>query len=354
MSSAVPERTLLGIGEVIQALRPDFPDVTISKIRFLESEGLVRPARTASGYRKFSPVDVERLRYVLRMQRDHYLPLKVIREHLDALDRGLEPPSPTGGEAKAPRALVSVGTAGAGVMAFLGMCMECYLNVLVAGNTGSGKTSTLNSLFSFIPADERIILVEETPEISLPHRHLVRLSVCDELGVRMDELVSDTLRMRPDRVIVGEVRTPQESRAFVNTMLAGQGKGSYATFHAQTGREALTRLQSFGISAADLFALDLIVVQRRWAQKGKLLRRVTEIAVQDSGRLEPAYGYDFRKDSLDPKSPFCGKILERMRAAFCLEKGGLASELKRRAGFLKSDAGSYGESLRAIRGYCRV
>ncbi|MFE5797519.1 MerR family transcriptional regulator [Streptomyces sp. NPDC056503] len=79
---------LVSIGTVLSQLRAEFPEVTISKIRFLEAEGLVEPRRTASGYRKFSPEDVERLAAVLRMQRDHYLPLKVIREHLDALARG--------------------------------------------------------------------------------------------------------------------------------------------------------------------------------------------------------------------------------------------------------------------------
>lgn len=73
---------------MLNQLRDEFPEVTISKIRFLEAEGLVEPRRTASGYRKFSPQDVERLAQILRMQRDHYLPLKVIREHLDALARG--------------------------------------------------------------------------------------------------------------------------------------------------------------------------------------------------------------------------------------------------------------------------
>ena len=92
MSSAVPARSLMSIGEVLAALRHDYPDVTISKIRFLESEGLVEPARTPSGYRKFSHADVERLRYVLSAQRDQYLPLRVIKEHLDAIDRGLDPP----------------------------------------------------------------------------------------------------------------------------------------------------------------------------------------------------------------------------------------------------------------------
>ena len=70
----------------------EFPDVTISKIRFLEAEGLVEPQRTPSGYRKFSRGDVDRLRFVLAAQRDHYLPLRVIKDHLEALDRGLEPP----------------------------------------------------------------------------------------------------------------------------------------------------------------------------------------------------------------------------------------------------------------------
>ena len=87
-----PPSPRMNIGQVLEVLRVDFPGVTIPKIRFLEAEGLVAPERTAAGYRKFSGADVERLRYVLRMQRDHYLPLKVIREHLDAMDRGLEPP----------------------------------------------------------------------------------------------------------------------------------------------------------------------------------------------------------------------------------------------------------------------
>ena len=73
---------------MLAQLRPDFPDVTISKIRFLESEGLVRPARTASGYRQFTSADVDRLRYVLSAQRDRYLPLKIIKEQLDAADQG--------------------------------------------------------------------------------------------------------------------------------------------------------------------------------------------------------------------------------------------------------------------------
>ena len=105
MSTAAATDGLLSIGEVLQLLKADFPDVSISKIRYLEAEGLVEPSRTPSGYRKFTRADAERLRYVLRMQRDNYLPLKVIREHLDAIDRGLQP-APLSAAYAAPRALV--------------------------------------------------------------------------------------------------------------------------------------------------------------------------------------------------------------------------------------------------------
>ena len=103
----ISHEALFSIGEVLTRLRDEFPDISISKIRFLEANSLVTPERTPSGYRKFSRVDVERLRYVLRMQRDHFLPLKVIRENLDAMDRGLQAPTPESTKPTPPRALES-------------------------------------------------------------------------------------------------------------------------------------------------------------------------------------------------------------------------------------------------------
>ena len=82
--SAEPARAYVGIGEVIAQLRAEFPDISVSKIRFLEAEGLIQPARSPSGYRKFGPADVDRLRYILTAQRDRYLPLRVIKDQLDA------------------------------------------------------------------------------------------------------------------------------------------------------------------------------------------------------------------------------------------------------------------------------
>lgn len=87
---------LLSIGQVLARLTMEFPDLSPSKLRFLEERQLITPARTESGYRKFSPSDLDRLRFVLTMQRDHYLPLKVIRGYLDELDAGRTPTLPNG------------------------------------------------------------------------------------------------------------------------------------------------------------------------------------------------------------------------------------------------------------------
>jgi DNA-binding transcriptional MerR regulator len=101
MSAALPERRepapttgTISIGQVLARLEPDFPELSPSKLRFLEDRGLIQPARTASGYRSFSASDIDRIKLVLQMQRDHYLPLKVIRRYLADLDAGRNPEWP--------------------------------------------------------------------------------------------------------------------------------------------------------------------------------------------------------------------------------------------------------------------
>lgn len=94
------------IGDVLGRLRTEFPDVTISKIRFLEAEGLIEPDRTPAGYRKFTQADLDRLRFILAAQRDHYLPLRVIKERLEAG----EPRTPDPAEPRRPRTLVAAGS----------------------------------------------------------------------------------------------------------------------------------------------------------------------------------------------------------------------------------------------------
>lgn len=104
-AGAAASPALLSIGQVLARLTPEFPDLSSSKLRFLEERGLITPARTASGYRKFSPADLERLRIILGMQRDHYLPLKVIKSYLADLDAGLNPPMPGSSAAGGPSML---------------------------------------------------------------------------------------------------------------------------------------------------------------------------------------------------------------------------------------------------------
>ncbi len=160
------------------------------------------------------------------------------------------------------------------VMAALWLAMEREKNILVAGNTGSGKTTLLNALFGFVPLEERIIIVEEVPEIRLPHPHVVRLT--PRGNIDMNTLVKDTLRMRPDRVIVGEVRDENEVKAFADTVLSGQGRGSYATFHGRSLKEVKARLTSLGFREVDLPSVDVVVVMRRRGGR-KVVRELKEI-----------------------------------------------------------------------------
>jgi Flp pilus assembly CpaF family ATPase/Fe-S-cluster-containing hydrogenase component 2 len=242
-----------------------------------------------------------------------------------------------------PPELIKHGTISAEAVAFLWMALQGEVSMIVAGNTGSGKTTTLNALFSLVPEDERIVIVEETPEINIAHSHKVKVATNEELDISMKDLITETLRMRPDRIVIGEMRKDEETRAFIDTLLAGQGRGSYATFHAQSAKETVVRLMSKGVSAEDIAALDLIMVQRRRVcynlDKGvkKEVRSVTEISEvgEKNGEISlvPLYSYNYRRGVLEAHAE-SGKITERLCAGFGMRKKELAAELKRRAGFL--------------------
>lgn len=176
-----------------------------------------------------------------------------------------------------PHELVSSGAFPARAIALLSLVMQSDISLIISGNTASGKTTTLNSLFSFIPADERIVITEESPEINVPHPHKARLVANEEMGIPLRELVYDTLRMRPDRLIVGEVRNAEEASALFDALLGGQARGCYATFHAQSAEETLRRLRLFGVSEADFNSIGAIVVQRRMLRYDRRKRRNSEI-----------------------------------------------------------------------------
>lgn len=182
----------------------------------------------------------------------------------------------------------------------LSFIMQSDCSMVVSGNTASGKTTTLNMLFSFVPKNERIVIAEESPEISIPHRQQVRLVANPEMGVSLKDLAYDTLRMRPDRFILGEARNAQETEALFDSLLGGQARGCYATFHAQSSSETFRRMSFFGISELDFASIGAVLVQRRMlrydpkARRNREIRRMTELAF---GRgHKPLFTYEPNKD----------------------------------------------------------
>jgi len=202
-----------------------------------------------------------------------------------------------------PRQLIDNRTGNAPIFALLSMFMQSDSSVIVSGNTAGGKTTTLNSLFTFVPKDERILITEETPEISIPHEHQIRMVANKDMGISLMDLIYDSLRMRPDRIIVGEVRNREEVNALVDVLLGGQARGVYATFHAQSSQEALNRLASMGVQRMDLSSIDLIAVQRRMMaydrkrRATKEVRKISELSLVENGAPVTLARYDMQKDA---------------------------------------------------------
>ncbi|RME80122.1 MAG: CpaF family protein [Methanobacteriota archaeon] len=201
------------------------------------------------------------------------------------------------------KSIVSFGTMRNNLVAIMSLLMQGDFSVLVAGNTASGKTTVLNSLFSFVPYNERILITEETPEINVLQEHSVRLVANPDMDIKLLDLVYDSLRMRPDRIVVGEIRNKEEARALLDVLLAGQARGAYATFHGKSAEEALSRLMSFGISEMDVNSIDAILVQRRMMlydrQKRRVeeRRRATSLNLVIESKPVPIFTYNVNKDS---------------------------------------------------------
>jgi pilus assembly protein CpaF len=187
--------------------------------------------------------------------------------------------------------LVRFGTCTPEMFDFLKACVEARLNIFVSGGTGSGKTTMLNILSSFIPSDERIVTIEDAAELQLRQEHVVTLearpsNIEGKGAIPIRELVKNALRMRPDRIIVGECRSG-EALDMLQAMNTGHD-GSMSTGHANTPRDMLSRLETMVLMAGvDLplraireqvsAAVDLVVHQNRLKDGTRKITNITEV-----------------------------------------------------------------------------
>jgi len=192
--------------------------------------------------------------------------------------------------------LVDFGTLTSKAAQFLAACVKGKLNILVSGGTGTGKTTTLNAMSAYIPGDERIVTIEDAAELQLQQEHVITLesrppNIEGQGEIRIRELVRNALRMRPDRIIVGEVRGP-ETLDMLQAMNTGH-EGSLTTIHSNSPRDALSRLETLVMTAGVELphraireqiasAFDLLVQISRLVDGSRRITHVTEVLRMES------------------------------------------------------------------------
>jgi pilus assembly protein CpaF len=192
--------------------------------------------------------------------------------------------------------LVSFGTITPTAAQFLSACVKGKLNILISGGTGTGKTTTLNAMSAFVPYDERIVTIEDAAELQLQQEHVITLesrppNIEGSGEIRIRELVRNSLRMRPDRIIVGEVRGP-ETLDMLQAMNTGH-EGSLTTIHANSPRDALSRLETLVMTAGVELphraireqiasAFDLLVQIQRLVDGSRRITHITEVLRMES------------------------------------------------------------------------
>ena len=209
--------------------------------------------------------------------------------------------------------LINFGTLTPPVAEFLGACVRARLNTVLSGGTSSGKTTSLNILSSFIPDDERIVTIEDSAELQLHQEHVVRMEAkpadADGTGqVPIRQLVKNALRMRPDRIVVGEVRGG-EALDMLQAMNTGHD-GSLTTIHANSPRDTLARLETLVLMAGmDLplqavraqiaSALDLIIQQARIRDGSRKVMQITEVQGMEGDVIVLSDIFVFRDEGTD-------------------------------------------------------
>ncbi|HEX2422406.1 MAG TPA: CpaF family protein [Actinomycetota bacterium] len=219
--------------------------------------------------------------------------------------------------------LIEFGTMTSPVAQFLEACVRGRINVLVAGGTGAGKTTTLNVISSFIPDDERILTIEDAAELKLQQPHVIRLesrppNIEGKGQITIRDLVRNSLRMRPDRIVVGEVRGA-EALDMLQAMNTGHD-GSVSTIHCNSPRDALSRLETITMMAGMELsnraireqiasAIQLIVYQQRLKDGTRRFTHVTEVAGMEGEviTLQDIFLFDFSA-GIDEEGRFKGRL----------------------------------------------
>lgn len=218
--------------------------------------------------------------------------------------------------------LIELGSISAQMAEFLRACVISRLNVIISGGTGSGKTTLLNILSSFIPEEERIVTIEDAAELQLRQEHIVRMetkpaSVEGKGLVTTRDLVRNSLRMRPDRIVVGECRGG-EALDMLQAMNTGHD-GSLTTLHANTPRDALSRLETMSLmSGIDLplkvireqiaSAVDVIVQQSRMKDGSRKVTAITEVAGMEGDTIVLTDIFKYEQISVDTDGTTVGDL----------------------------------------------
>jgi pilus assembly protein CpaF len=226
--------------------------------------------------------------------------------------------------------LINFGTITPQIAGFLEACVKARLNILVSGGTGSGKTTTLNVLSSFIPNDERIVTIEDAAELQLRQEHVITLesrpsNIEGKGAVSIRDLVRNTLRMRPDRIIVGEVRAG-EALDMLQAMNTGHD-GSLTTGHANSPRDIISRLETMVLMAGMELpvraireqissAIDLIVQQTRLRDGSRRITHITEVLGMEGDTIVLQDIFKFEQTGVDSN----GKIIGEHRATGIMPK----------------------------------
>jgi pilus assembly protein CpaF len=208
------------------------------------------------------------------------------------------------------------------IATFLGAAVHARQNIVISGGTGSGKTTLLNVLSSFIPDDERIVTIEDAAELQLPQEHVVSLesrppNIEGEGAITIRDLVRNSLRMRPDRIVVGECRGG-EALDMLQAMNTGHD-GSLTTLHANTPVDALSRLETLALmSGLDLparairdqiaSAVQLVVQQSRMQDGSRRITYVTEICGQEGTEFITRDVFRFEQTGLSPDGKVQGQF----------------------------------------------